>query len=95
MQAVKDAYENTLEKEIALERIREEQHLLNMEFTRANDKRDNTVREKLEAELEVAAGELKGFEDTYNTLKADKDKYDEEEKKLMDERAAMDTDGSD
>lgn len=95
MQEVKDAYKNTLDKEIALERVREEFHLLDAEFQRVNEKRDATFRKMLETELETAAGELEGLVETYNTAKGDKEGYDAVEKKLREERAAMDTDGSD
>lgn len=95
MQRVKDAYENTLEKEIALERIREEYKLLDEEFQRVNEKRDATFAKMLEKELETAAGELGGLVEAYNVAKGNKEGYDAEETKLREERQAMDTDGSD
>lgn len=90
MQAVKDAYENTLEKEIQLERLRAEFDALHEEFMRADQKREATFKAKLEAELEVAAGELEGLVTTYNTAKTAKETYESEEARLEGERAAMD-----
>lgn len=95
MQKVKDAFENTLEKEIALERIREEYKLLDEEFQRANEKRDATFAKMLEKELETAAGELGGLVEAYNVAKGNKEGYDAVETRLREERQAMDTDGSD
>jgi hypothetical protein len=83
-----------LEKEIALERVREEFHLLDAEFQKANEKRDATFKKLLDAELETAAGELFGLNEAFATAKVNKDAYDTTEQKLKDERAAMDTDGS-
>ena len=49
----------------------------------------------LNAELEVAAGELGGLEETFNDAKADKDAYDQEEERLKEAKQALDADGTD
>lgn len=94
MQTVKDAYENTLEKEVTLARVREEFHLLDAEFQRVNEKRDETFRQQLETEVNQAAGELEGLEGIFNTAKEAKETYDAELTRLQGLRSAMDTDAS-
>lgn len=44
----------------------------------------------LEAELEVAAGELGGLKTTFDDAKTAKDTYDEEEERLKNEKANID-----
>lgn len=92
MQAVRDAYENTLEKEIQLERVREEFHLLDAEFQRANDKRDETLRQKLEEEVGKAQEELDALKETFRGFEEQKTTWETEDTRLREARAALDDD---
>lgn len=65
--------------------------LIYNDFVSLNEARDKVLKDRLDAELAVAAAELGGLVDTFNAAKVAKDAYDAEEQALKDARAALDT----
>lgn len=91
IQTLKDAYMTSLDKEFDLVRKQAFMDILYQDFVRLNEARDQVLRDRLNAELAVATGELDGLKETYNTAKTAKDTWDAEDVTLKAARAALDT----
>lgn len=73
-------------------RVQEYFHLLDQDYQMLNQARDNVLRERLDAEIAKAAGELAGLNEVMNTAKTAYDTFEVELQALKDARAALDTD---
>lgn len=91
IQTLRDAYMNAIEKEFELIRKQAFMDIIYNDFVQMNQARDQVLKDRLDAELEVSAGELQGLVELFNTAKTAKDTYDTEEQALKDARAALDT----
>lgn len=94
VQALRDADEAIVSKEMRHHRLNSFREALFEELTRLDEARNEVLAERLTAEIGIAEGEFDAFKTTWEEKKADKDTYDAEETRLREARAAMDTDGS-
>lgn len=83
-----------MDKEIALTRVHEFYHLLDMDFQRINEKRDEVLQDRLKAEVEKAGEELQELKGFFETAEESKKTWDDEDKRLRKARSDMDGDES-
>jgi predicted nucleic acid-binding Zn-ribbon protein len=92
--ALRDASEAVVDKEFLLIRAQEYERLLNEDYNRINQARDQVLKDRLDADIATAAGELEGLVTAFNTATTAKAAFDAELQALKDARAALDTDTS-
>jgi hypothetical protein len=88
--ALRDAQQNIITKELALARLHEFQHKLSEELQKLEKDREDVLADRLTADLAVSEGEFEGLNEIYKTAKKAKDDYDTRETELRDARTAMD-----
>jgi hypothetical protein len=79
-----------MDKEIALTRVHEFYHLLDMDFQRINKQRDEVLQDRFKAEVEKAGDELEELKGFFKTAEESKKTWDDEDARLRKERSDMD-----
>lgn len=87
---LQDAVKAVLNKEVALTRVHEYYHLLDMDFQSINEKREEVLQDRLAAEVEKVAGELEELKGFFATAEEEKKTWDAEDARLRKVRTDMD-----
>jgi len=92
MNDLRDATGKVEQRFLALERLREFEHLLNEELNRLQGRRDEEDKQTLDAEIERTATRLGELEDTFKNADETKKAFDKKEQELRDKKAEVDGD---
>lgn len=94
MNDLRDATGKVEQRFLALERLREFEHLLNEELNRLQSRRDEEDKQTLDAEIERTATRLGELDDTFKNADETKKAFDKKEQELRDRKAELDGDES-
>lgn len=95
VQAVREANENIMDKELRLIRLREYEHLLYQEFDVQNQLNEERFKQEIEAEVEKATEELRELKGFFESAEEAKSQWEAEDTRLRGIVEANNAEGSD
>jgi len=92
IQAVREAAENIIDKELKLIRVVEYEHLLYQEWDAQHQLNEERIKKEIEAEVEKAQEELVELKGFFETAEEAKNEWEKEDERLRGIVVANDTD---